>query len=48
MVLSSAIAVALRENIRHLPVVEGERVLGMITFRDLISYLLPEILYITR
>jgi NADH:ubiquinone oxidoreductase subunit F (NADH-binding)/predicted transcriptional regulator/(2Fe-2S) ferredoxin len=48
MVLSSAIAVALRKNIRHLPVVEGERVLGMITFRDLISYLLPEILYITR
>ena len=48
MVLSSAIAVALRKNIRHLPIVEGDRILGMITFRDLISYLLPEILYMTR
>ena len=48
MALSSAIAVALRKNIRHLPVVEEDKVVGMITFRDLVSYLLPEILYLGK
>jgi NADH-quinone oxidoreductase subunit F/NADP-reducing hydrogenase subunit HndC len=48
MVLSSAIAIALRKNIRHLLVVEDGGIVGMITFRDLISYLLPEILYISK
>jgi NADH:ubiquinone oxidoreductase subunit F (NADH-binding)/CBS domain-containing protein/(2Fe-2S) ferredoxin len=48
MVLSSAIAVALRKNIRHLLIVEHGGIVGMITFRDLISYLLPEILYIAK
>ena len=48
MVLSSAIAVALRKNIRHLPVVEEDKIVGMITFRDLVSYLLPEILYLAK
>ena len=44
--ISSAIATASREKIRHLPVVEDEKIDGMITFRDLISYLLPEISYV--
>jgi NADH:ubiquinone oxidoreductase subunit F (NADH-binding)/CBS domain-containing protein/(2Fe-2S) ferredoxin len=48
MVLSSAIALALRKKIRHLPVVEKETIVGMITFRDLIFYLLPEILYMAK
>ena len=48
MVLSSAIAIALRKNIRHLLVVEHGEIVGMITFRDLISYLLPEILYMSK
>ena len=44
--ISSAIATASREKIRHLPVVEDEKIDGMITFRDLVSYLLPEISYV--
>lgn len=43
--ISSAIAVASRKKIRHLPVVEGDKIIGMITFRDLVSYLLPEICF---
>jgi CBS domain-containing protein len=46
--ISSAIAIASRKNIRHLPIVEGERIIGMVTFRDLVSYLLPEICYIAK
>jgi NADH-quinone oxidoreductase subunit F/NADP-reducing hydrogenase subunit HndC len=46
--ISSAIAIASRKNIRHLPIVEGERIMGMVTFRDLVSYLLPEICYMAK
>ncbi len=45
--ISSAIAVATRKKIRHLPVVEKDEIKGMITFRDLVSYLLPEIAFTT-
>ena len=48
IVLSSAIAIALRKKIRHLPIVEEEKIVGMITFRDLVSYLLPEISYMAK
>ena len=44
--ISSGINVASRKKIRHLPVVEGDSIVGMITFRDLVSYLLPEICYV--
>ncbi|MDP3049425.1 MAG: NADH-ubiquinone oxidoreductase-F iron-sulfur binding region domain-containing protein, partial [Thermodesulfovibrionales bacterium] len=43
--VSSAISIASRKKIRHLPVVEGDKIVGMITFRDLVSYLLPEICF---
>jgi CBS domain-containing protein len=43
--ISTAISIASRNKIRHLPVVEEGRIIGMITFRDLVSYLLPEIFY---
>lgn len=43
--VSTAISVASRKKIRHLPVVEGKSIVGMITFRDLVSYLLPEICF---
>lgn len=43
--VSTAISVASRKKIRHLPVVEDKKIVGMITFRDLVSYLLPEICY---
>ncbi len=46
--ISSAIAIASREKIRHLPVVEGDRIIGMITYRDLVAYLLPEICYMAE
>ncbi len=44
--ISAVIATALRKKIRHLPIVEGNKILGMITFRDLLSYLLPETCYV--
>ncbi|MBS1113335.1 MAG: dehydrogenase (quinone), partial [Nitrospirae bacterium] len=43
--VSTAISIASRKKIRHLPVVEGKTIIGMVTFRDLVSYLLPEICY---
>jgi CBS domain-containing protein len=46
--ISSAISVAVRKKIRHLPIVEGDKIAGMITFRDLVSYLLPEICYMAK
>ncbi|MEW6002232.1 MAG: NADH-ubiquinone oxidoreductase-F iron-sulfur binding region domain-containing protein, partial [Nitrospirota bacterium] len=48
MEISSAIAVASKKEIRHLPVVEGDKIVGMVTFRDLVSYLLPEICYMAK
>jgi NADH-quinone oxidoreductase subunit F/NADP-reducing hydrogenase subunit HndC len=44
--ISAVISTALRKKIRHLPIVEGKKILGMVTFRDLISYLLPETNYV--
>jgi len=46
--VSVAISIASRKKIRHLPVVEGDKIVGMITFRDLVSYLLPEICYMAE
>ncbi len=46
--ISSAIAIASRKKIRHLPVVEDDKIAGMVTFRDLVSYVLPEICYIAE
>ncbi|MEW6213776.1 MAG: CBS domain-containing protein [Nitrospirota bacterium] len=48
MEISSAITIASRKKIRHLPVLEGDKIVGMITFRDLVSYLLPEICYMAK
>ncbi|MEW6587134.1 MAG: CBS domain-containing protein, partial [Nitrospirota bacterium] len=46
--ISTAISVAGRKQIRHLPVVEGDTIVGMVTYRDLVSYLLPEICYMAE
>jgi len=46
--ISAVIPVALKKEIRHIPVVEGDMIVGMITFRDLVSFLLPEICYLAR
>lgn len=46
--ISAVIPVTLKKQIRHIPVVEGDKIVGMVTFRDLVSYLLPEICYLAR
>lgn len=46
--ISAVIPVAIKKEIRHIPVVEGETIVGMVTFRDLVSFLLPEICYLAR
>ena len=45
-----AVAVQLmsEKKIRHLPVTENEKVVGMISYRDLVSYLLPEVIYMAE
>ncbi len=46
--LSTAISIAVRKKIRHLPVVDNDKIVGMVTFRDLVTHLLPEICYIAE
>ena len=36
------------KKIRHLPVTEDEKIIGMISYRDLVSYLLPEVIYMAE
>jgi signal-transduction protein with cAMP-binding, CBS, and nucleotidyltransferase domain len=36
------------KKIRHLPVMEDEKIIGMISYRDLVSYLLPEVIYMAE
>lgn len=43
-----AIKVMSEKKIRHLPVTENDKVIGMISYRDLVSFLLPEILYMAE
>lgn len=44
--ISVAVSVMSEKKIRHLPVTENGRIVGIISYRDLISYLLPEILFL--
>jgi NADH-quinone oxidoreductase subunit F/NADP-reducing hydrogenase subunit HndC len=46
--LSAAIAVAAKEKIRHLPVLDGDKIVGIVTYRDLVAYVLPEIIYMAE
>ena len=46
--LSVAISIATNKKKRHLPVVDGDKIVGMITYRDLVTYLLPEIVYMAE
>ncbi|HTR45681.1 MAG TPA: CBS domain-containing protein [Thermodesulfovibrionales bacterium] len=43
--ISAAITVMSRNKIRHLPVMEEGKIVGIVSYRDLVSYLLPEIIY---
>lgn len=46
--VSAAISVVANKKVRHLPIVDGDRIVGMITYRDLVSYVLPEIIYMAK
>jgi CBS domain-containing protein len=46
--ISQALQVVASQKIRHLPVVEGDKLVGMITYRDLISHVLPEVIYVAE
>jgi NADH-quinone oxidoreductase subunit F/NADP-reducing hydrogenase subunit HndC len=46
--ISVAITVMSEKKIRHLPVMEDEKIVGMVSYRDLVSYLLPEVIYMAE
>lgn len=46
--ISTAISIAVRKKIRHLPIVDNNKIIGMVTFRDLVTHLLPELCYIAE
>lgn len=46
--ISVAISVMSERKIRHLPVMENEKIVGMVSYRDLVSYLLPEVIYMAE
>lgn len=46
--VSEALAVASKKKMRHLPIVEGDEIKGMITYRDLVSHVLPEICFMAE
>jgi CBS domain-containing protein len=46
--VSAAMSVISDQKKRHLPVVEDDKIAGIITYRDLVSYLLPEVVYMAR
>lgn len=43
--VSKAIALMSEKNIRHIPVTEDGKVIGVISYRDLVSYILPDVIY---
>jgi len=49
---SSDVGVAMslmsEKRIRHMPVTEGGKVIGVISYRDLVSFILPEVIYMAE
>ncbi|MCE5312549.1 MAG: CBS domain-containing protein [Nitrospiraceae bacterium] len=43
-----AVNVMSEKKIRHLPVTENEEIIGMISYRDIVSYLLPEVIFMAE
>lgn len=43
--IGAAITVMSEKKIRHLPVTEGGKLTGVVSYRDLVSYLLPQVIY---
>ncbi|MBI5213697.1 MAG: CBS domain-containing protein [Nitrospirae bacterium] len=46
--ISAAISVVANKKMRHLPVVDGDKIIGMVTYRDIVSYVLPEVIYMAE
>ncbi len=46
--ISVAVQVIADKKKRHLPIVEGDRIVGLINYRDVVSYLLPEVFYLSE
>jgi len=46
--ISVAVQVVAEKKRRHLPVVEGDRIVGLINYRDVVSYVLPEVFYLSE
>jgi NADH-quinone oxidoreductase subunit F/NADP-reducing hydrogenase subunit HndC len=46
--ISSVIQVVNKEKIRHMPVVENGKIIGIVTYRDLVSHVLPEVIYMAE
>ncbi|MEW6409292.1 MAG: CBS domain-containing protein [Nitrospirota bacterium] len=46
--VSTAITSMSRKRVRHLPVMKGNEIAGVISYRDLVAYLLPEIVYMAE
>jgi len=46
--ISVALAKITQKKKRHLPVVEEGKPVGMITYRDIVSYVLPEVVYMAE
>ncbi|MFO0752570.1 MAG: NADH-ubiquinone oxidoreductase-F iron-sulfur binding region domain-containing protein [Thermodesulfovibrionales bacterium] len=46
--ISVAVILMSEKRIRHLPVIDEEKVIGMVSYRDLVSYLLPEVIYMAE
>ncbi len=46
--ISVAMQTVAEKKKRHLPVLDGDKIVGMITYRDLVSYVLPEVLYLSE
>ncbi len=43
--ISFAIGVMSEKKIRHLPVTEEGKLVGVVSYRDLVSYLLPQVIF---
>lgn len=43
--ISFAIGVMSEKKIRHLPVTEDGKIVGIVSYRDLVSYLLPQVIF---
>ncbi|RMG73994.1 MAG: CBS domain-containing protein, partial [Nitrospirae bacterium] len=44
--IAVAVQVIADKKKRHLPIVEGDRIVGLVNYRDVVSYLLPEVFYL--